>query len=169
LKTAIVEKTRRSAAPAPMSAAFPRKALLHAPSFMKLRTRVQHFGIEVAHEAEFKRDDEAQDGYGSRNLQGVAFLMKKNKIDVVNVRENHRGGKVDVGGKTLEQSIVIATGFCCGAACQWAIDEKIIVSRPARSPRGSAKENIIIGAGVIGLELARCGGASALSRGRRIS
>ncbi|MDB5569083.1 MAG: dihydrolipoamide dehydrogenase protein, partial [Hyphomicrobiales bacterium] len=97
------------------------------------------------------------------NVGGVAFLLKKNKIEAFHGRGVVKGaGKVDVvaedgSTQTLEgRNIVIATGsdVATPPGVSVAFDEKTIVS----STGGIALDKrpgkmIVIGAGVIGLEL----------------
>jgi dihydrolipoamide dehydrogenase len=108
-----------------------------------------------------KFKDEAVDG----NVKGVAFLFRKNKI------ETHAGvgrivapGKVEVtatngaggtGKTTIEaKAIVIATGSDVARLNGVAIDEKRIVSSTgALSLPSVPKRLLVVGAGVIGLEL----------------
>src|SRR6202012_1425308 len=94
------------------------------------------------------------------NVNGVAYLLKKNKIDwVVGEGRIAAPGKVVVrtDGKesTLEtKSIVIATGSDVARLPGVEIDEKIIVSSTgALDLAKPPKKLIVVGAGVIGLEL----------------
>ena len=95
------------------------------------------------------------------NVNGVAFLFKKNKIDwVVGEGRIAAPGKVVVKGedgneKTLEtKAIVIATGSDVARLPGVEIDEKTIVSSTgALSLPKAPKKLIVVGAGVIGLEL----------------
>ena len=95
------------------------------------------------------------------NVDGVAFLLKKNKIDTVHGTGTILGpGKVEVadanGGKQqLEtKSIVIATGSDVARLPGIEIDEQTIVSSTgALSLPQVPKRMLVVGAGVIGLEL----------------
>jgi dihydrolipoamide dehydrogenase len=106
--------------------------------------------------AMLKFKDEAVDG----NVKGVEFLLKKNKVDAFHgLGRIAAAGKVDVVGngkaQTLEtKNIVIATGSGVARLKGVDIDEKRIVS----SDRAIALDRVparllVIGAGVIGLEL----------------
>src|SRR5207247_816739 len=95
------------------------------------------------------------------NVDGVEFLLKKNKIDAVH-GSGHivAPGKVEVtgaGGKkqTLEtKTIAIATGSEVASLPGIAIDEKrVISSTGALSLPSVPKRLVVIGAGYIGLEL----------------
>ena len=95
------------------------------------------------------------------NVNGVAFLFKKNKIDrVAGEGRIAAPGKVVVTGAdgkqtTLEaKAIVIATGSDVARLPGVEIDEKIVVSSTgALELAAPPKKLIVVGAGVIGLEL----------------
>ncbi len=162
LKTAVVEKTSFGGTCLNIGC-IPSKALLHASelfeeaghSFAKMGIGVPAPKLDLPTMLKFKQD--AIDG----NVKGVDFLFKKNKIDA------HNGfgrivapGKVEVkaaDGKTttLEtKSIVIATGSDVAKLRGIEIDEKRIVSSTgALSLPEVPKHLLVIGAGVIGLEL----------------
>ena len=100
---------------------------------------------------------EAVDG----NVKGVDFLLKKNKVDTIRGAGRITApGTVEVKGadnkmQTLEtKSIVIATGSDVARLKGIEIDEKRIVSSTgALSLPEVPKHLLVIGAGVIGLEL----------------
>ena len=162
LKTAVVEKKSLGGTCLNIGC-IPSKALLHASelfeeaghSFAKMGIGVPAPKLDLPTMLKFKQD--AIDG----NVKGVDFLFKKNKIDT------HHGfgrivapGKVEVkaaDGKTttLEtKSIVIATGSDVARLRGIDIDEKRIVSSTgALSLPEVPKHLLVIGAGVIGLEL----------------
>ena len=95
------------------------------------------------------------------NVKGVEFLMKKNKIDVISGKGKVLGtGKVEVtgsDGKTQiveTRNIVIATGSDIARLKGIEIDEKRIVSSTGALSLDKVPEKLlIVGAGVIGLEL----------------
>jgi dihydrolipoamide dehydrogenase len=95
------------------------------------------------------------------NVKGVEFLMKKNKIDVISGKGKILGtGKVEVSGsdgktQTVEtKNIVIATGSDIARLNGIDIDEKRIVSSTGALSLDQVPSSLlIVGAGVIGLEL----------------
>jgi dihydrolipoamide dehydrogenase len=104
-----------------------------------------------------KFKDEGVDG----NVKGVAYLLKKNKVDAFQgVGRITEPGRIEVksaDGKaeTIEtKAIVIATGSDVARLKGIAIDEKRIVSSTGALalPKVPAKL-LVVGAGVIGLEL----------------
>jgi dihydrolipoamide dehydrogenase len=95
------------------------------------------------------------------NVDGVEFLLKKNKIDAVQgTGRIAAAGKVEVTGpdgkkETLEtKAIVIATGSEVAALPGIGIDEKTVISSTgALSLASVPKQLVVIGGGYIGLEL----------------
>jgi len=140
----------------------PSKALLHASemfeeaahSFAKMGVSVSTPKLDLPAMMNFKQ--QGIDG----NVKGVEFLMKKNKIDVLRgIGKILGAGKVEVtaDGKsqTVEtKNIVIATGSDVAKLKGIEIDEKRIVSSTgALSLEKVPEKLLIVGAGVIGLEL----------------
>src|SRR5262249_38941326 len=103
-----------------------------------------------------KFKDQAVDG----NTKGVAFLFKKNKVDAFQgVGRILGAGKVEVKGngksETIEtKNIVVATGSDVAKLKGIDSDEKRIVSSEgALTLEKVPARMLVIGAGVIGLEL----------------
>src|SRR5215475_12514750 len=111
--------------------------------------------LDLAAMMKFK--DEGVDG----NVKGVAFLFKKNKIDALQGAGRIAApGKVEVTGtdgktRTIEtRSIVIATGSDIARLKDIDIDEKRIVSSTGALVLDKVPGKLlVVGAGVIGLEL----------------
>ncbi len=163
LKTAVVEKRATFGGTCLNIGCIPSKALLHASElFEEAGHKFEKMGINVGKPkldlaAMMKFKDEGVDG----NVKGVDFLLKKNKVDA------YRGtgriaapGKVEVKGadgktQTLEtKSIVIATGSDVARLKGVEIDEKRVVSSDTAIALDKVPERLlVIGAGVIGLEL----------------
>ncbi|MGZ5835903.1 MAG: dihydrolipoyl dehydrogenase, partial [Xanthobacteraceae bacterium] len=118
-------------------------------------------GIKVAPQLDLptmlKFKDEAVDG----NVKGVAFLFKKNKIDSFQGTGRIAApGKVEVKGadgksQILDtKNIIVATGSDVTRLKGIDIDEKRIVSSTGALTLASVpKKLLVVGAGVIGLEL----------------
>ena len=163
LKTAVVEKRATFGGTCLNIGCIPSKALLHASelfeeaghTFGKMGIGVSEPKLDLRAMMAFK--DQGVEG----NVRGVDFLFKKNKIDTFFGSGRIVGpGKVEVkgeGGKaqTLEaKSIVIATGSDVARLKGIDIDEKRIVSSTgALSLPAVPQHLLVIGAGVIGLEL----------------
>jgi dihydrolipoamide dehydrogenase len=163
LKTAVVEKNATFGGTCLNIGCIPSKALLHASElfeeaghiFGKMGIGVSAPKLDLKAMMAFK--DEGVDG----NVKGVEFLIKKNKIDTFHGAGRIAApGKVEVKGadgktQTLEsKSIVIATGSDVARLKGIDIDEKRIVSSTgALSLPEVPKHLLVVGAGVIGLEL----------------
>lgn len=163
MKVAVVEKWSTYGGTCLNVGCIPSKAMLFASerfeevthAFPKMGIKVSKPELDLPTLLKFK--DQAVDG----NTKGVAFLFKKNKIDA------HQGvgrvlgaGKVEVkaaDGKTqvLEtKNIVIATGSDVAKLKGIEIDEKRVVSSTgALSLEKVPGKLLVVGAGIIGLEL----------------
>ena len=165
LKTAVVEKRKSHGGTCLNIGCIPSKALLHASDlFEEAGHDFANMGITVSKP---KLDLKAMMGHKTEvvdaNVQGVAFLLKKNKVDAFfGTGTIEAAGRVKVtaddgSSQVLEtKSIVIATGSDVasppGVAVQF--DEKVIVSSTGALELGKVPGKlVVIGAGVIGLEL----------------
>ena len=163
MKVAVVEKNATLGGTCLNVGCMPSKALLYASemfeeaghSFAKMGVSVSAPKLDLPSMMNFKQ--QGIDG----NVKGVEFLMKKNKIDVISGKGKILGtGKVEVtggDGKTQiveTKNIVIATGSDVAKLKGIEIDEKRIVSSTgALSLDKVPGKLLIVGAGVIGLEL----------------
>ena len=163
MKVAVVEKRATHGGTCLNVGCIPSKALLHASemfeeaghSFAKMGIGVGTPKLDLAALMKFK--DEGVDG----NVKGVEFLLKKNKIDAVRGTGKILGpGKVEVKGadgttQTLEtKNIVIATGSDVAKLRGVDIDGKrIVTSDQAIALDKVPGRLLVVGAGVIGLEL----------------
>ena len=163
MKVAVVEKDASLGGTCLNVGCMPSKALLHASemfeeaghSFAKMGVGVSTPKLDLAAMMNFKQ--QGIDG----NVRGVEFLMKKNKIDVIHGKGKILGtGKVEVAGgdgkpQVVEtKNLVIATGSDIARLKGIEIDEKRIVSSTgALSLDKVPGKLLIVGAGVIGLEL----------------
>lgn len=162
LKTAVVEKRKTLGGTCLNIGCIPSKALLHASelfdeaghAFEGMGIKVGKPKLDLAAMMAFK--DEGVDG----NVKGVEFLMKKNKIDVhVGTGRITAPGKVEVVGEggttTLDtKAIVIATGSDVAPLKGVTVDEtRIVSSTGALALPKVPKKLLVVGAGVIGLEL----------------
>ncbi len=163
LKVAVVEKRATYGGTCLNIGCIPSKALLHTSElFAEASHAFEGFGIKVGKP---KLDlptmmKHKQDVIDS-NTGGVTFLFKKNKIDAIQgTGKIAAPGKVEVTGEdgstqTLEaKNIVIATGSDVAPLPGIEIDEKKVVSSTgALSLEKVPGKMIVVGAGVIGLEL----------------
>ena len=162
LKTAIVE--RESLGGICLNwGCIPTKALIKSAEVFNYLGHAKDYGITVKEAsadlaAVVKRSRDVADGMS----KGVQFLMKKNKIDVINgTGKLARGKKVEVtddkGAVTTYEAdnIIVATGARAKALPNIPIDgEKVIDYRKAMVPQKQPKSLVVIGAGAIGCEFA---------------
>ena len=163
MKVAVVEKRPTFGGTCLNVGCIPSKALLHASErFEEAGHGFAAMGIEVpAPKLDLARMLAFKDEGVKGNVDGVAFLLKKNKIDTYLGAGSILGpGKVQVAGangaaQLLEtKNIVIATGSDVAKLPGVGIDEKTIVSSTgALSLPQVPKRMLVVGAGVIGLEL----------------
>jgi dihydrolipoamide dehydrogenase len=163
MKVAVVEKDKTFGGTCLNVGCIPSKALLHASErydeaghlLEKMGIRLGRPKLDLPVMMKFK--DEGVEG----NVKGVAFLFKKNKIESFEgTGRIAAAGAVEVtaaGGKseTLKgRAIVIATGSDVARLPGIEIDEKRIVSSTGALVLAKVPERLlVIGAGVIGLEL----------------
>jgi len=135
----------------------PSKALLHASEMYETAEKdFEGLGIKTSVELDLPVMMASKDKTVSALTQGIAFLFKKNKVDYIQGFGKITGsGTVVVAGKTYKaKHIVIATGSEVTTLPGVDIDEENIVSSTGALalPTVPAKM-LVIGAGVIGLEL----------------
>jgi dihydrolipoamide dehydrogenase len=164
LKVAVVEKRATFGGTCLNVGCIPSKAMLHASeAFEEAAHAFAGMGIEVPPpKLDLAKMLAFKDQGVKSNVDGVAYLLKKNKVDTIHGTATVLGpGKVGValadGGdkQRLEcKSIVIATGSDVARLPGVNIDEESIVSSTgALSLPKVPKRLLVIGAGVIGLEL----------------
>lgn len=163
LKVAVVEKRKTHGGTCLNVGCIPSKALLHASEmFEEAGHTFEKLGIVVGKpkldlKAMMAHKQETIDA----NVNGVGFLLKKNKIDAFHgTAAIPAAGKVVVtaeDGKTQEletKNIVIATGSESAPLPGVEIDEKTVVTSTGALEIGAVpKELVVVGAGVIGLEI----------------
>ncbi len=163
LKTAIIEKQWLGGVCLNVGCV-PSKSLLHnAEIAYTLRTGAKEYGfsfenLELDYSAAFQRSRQIS----SRLTKGVNFLMKKNKIEVIEGTAKLAGaGKINVeltaGGQEEVQAkdIILATGAHATVIPGMEPDsEKILDFSQAIMQEKLPKSAIVIGGGAIGVEFA---------------
>ncbi|MBU3260069.1 dihydrolipoyl dehydrogenase [Roseovarius sp. PS-C2] len=158
LKTACVEGRETLGGTCLNVGCIPSKALLHAShqlheaehNFAKMGLKGKSPSVDWKQMLSYKDDVIGQ------NTKGIEFLFKKNKIDWLkgwgSIPEK---GKVKVGDEVHEaRNIIIATGSEASSLPGVEVDEKTVVtSTGALDLPKIPKKMVVIGAGVIGLEL----------------
>jgi dihydrolipoamide dehydrogenase len=158
LKTACVEGRETLGGTCLNVGCIPSKALLHAThqlhevheNFEKMGLMGGAPKVDWGKMLAYKSDVIAQ------NTKGIEFLFKKNKVDWIKGWATiPAAGKVQVGDTTYEtKNIVIATGSEPSSLPGVTIDEKTVVtSTGALELPKIPKTLVVIGAGVIGLEM----------------
>jgi dihydrolipoamide dehydrogenase len=163
LKVAVVEKEKTFGGTCLNIGCIPSKALLYASEmFAEAAHAMAPLGIVVAPpKLDLPTMMKHKDDTVTANVNGVAFLFKKNRIEpFIGAGRIATPGQVEVrgaDGKTtmLEtKAIVIATGSDVARLPGVEIDEKVIVSSTgALSLAKTPAKLLVVGAGVIGLEL----------------
>ena len=163
LKTAIIEKQWLGGVCLNVGC-IPSKSLLHnAEIAYTLRTGAKEYGfsfdnLELDYSAAYKRSRQIS----SRLTKGISFLMKKNKIEVIEGTAKLVGaGKINVeltaGGQEeiLAKDIILATGAHATVIPGMEPDgEKILDFSQAILQDKLPKSAVVIGGGAIGVEFA---------------
>jgi dihydrolipoamide dehydrogenase len=163
LKTGVVEKNATFGGTCLNIGCIPSKALLHASelyeeageNFGKMGIKVGKPAVDLAAMLKYKQ------GNVDANVNGVAFLFKKNKIDAFHGTGRITApGKIEVkadDGKTQiveTKNIIIATGSDVARLNGIAIDEKRVVSSTGALDLTQVPQKlVVVGAGIIGMEL----------------
>jgi dihydrolipoamide dehydrogenase len=163
LKTAVVEKNATFGGTCLNIGCIPSKALLHASelyeeageNFGKMGIKVGKPTVDLAALLKYKQ------GNVDANVNGVAFLFKKNKIDAFHgIGRITAPGKIEVkadDGKTQTvetRNIIIATGSDVARLNGIAIDEQRVVSSTGALDLTQVPQKlVVVGAGIIGMEL----------------
>ncbi len=158
MKVALIEKRDKLGGTCLNVGCIPSKAMLHASELYETAAKdfaglgIEVTGLKVNLDNMLKQKDDAVTGLTA----GIAYLMKKHKVTVFTGAGRIDGpGRVVVGDKVLEtKNIVIATGSEPTPLPGVEIDEERIVSSTgALTLKTIPKRMIVIGAGIIGLEL----------------
>lgn len=158
LKTALVEGRETLGGTCLNVGCIPSKALLHAThslheaehNFAKMGLKGKSPSVDWDQMKAYKQD--VVDG----NTKGIEFLFKKNKVTWLKGWGSiPAAGQVKVGDEVHEaKSIVIATGSEAASLQGVEVDEKTVVtSTGALVLNKVPKTMVVIGAGVIGLEM----------------
>ena len=163
MKVAVVEKMPTFGGTCLNIGCIPSKALLHASElFEEAGHNFSHLGIDISPpQLNLAQMMTHKDETVAANVSGVSFLFKKNKITPVTGTGSLAGpGKVRValagGGEQVIESrhIVIATGSVPATLPGIEIDEERVVTSTGALALGAVPDRLlVIGAGVIGLEL----------------
>ena len=160
LKTLIVEKDRLGGICLNWGC-IPTKALLRSADIENLLSEVENFGINIKqHAFEWNKVIERSRNVSNKLSEGVSFLLKKNKVDVVYGEGRLSGiGRVIVSNKDKKNilyeapNIILATGARPTIIKGLKPDNKNIWTyKDAMIPKILPKSLLVIGAGAIGAE-----------------
>lgn len=163
LKTAIVE--RESLGGICLNwGCIPTKALLKSANVFEYISHASDYGITVKDSsADFNAMIERSRGVASGMSNGIQFLMKKNKIDVIKGFGAVKAGKkVAVTAEdgivtefTADKGVILATGARSRKLPNIPQDgEKVIGYREAMTLKTQPKKLVVVGSGAIGIEFA---------------
>ncbi|MCL8009249.1 dihydrolipoyl dehydrogenase [Gelidibacter japonicus] len=156
-KTAIIEKESLGGVCLNWGC-IPTKALLKSAEVFEYLKHAENYGLSVKEadkdfSAVVKRSRDVAGGMS----KGVQFLLRKNKIDVIEgFGKLKPGKKVDVDGKEYSADhIIIATGARSRELPSLKQDgKKVIGYREAMVLKEQPKKMIVVGSGAIGVEFA---------------
>ncbi len=162
LKVAVVEKENLGGVCLNWGC-IPTKALLKSAQVFQYIQHAKDYGITVGKaEADFTAVIDRSRSVADGMSKGVQFLMKKNKIDVIDGFGTVKPGKkvevkaADGKTSTIEaKHIIVATGSRARELPNIKIDgEKVIDYRKAMTLKSQPKSLVVIGSGAIGIEFA---------------
>lgn len=162
LKVAVVEKENLGGVCLNWGC-IPTKALLKSAQVFQYIQHAKDYGITVGKaEADFTAVIDRSRSVADGMSKGVQFLMKKNKIDVIDGFGTVKPGKkvevkaMDGKTSTIEaKHIIVATGSRARELPNIKIDgEKVIDYRKAMTLKSKPKSLVVIGSGAIGIEFA---------------
>ncbi len=160
-KTALIEKYSTLGGTCLNVGCIPSKALLDSSEHYHNATHnFQAHGLEVKGiEINLAQMIERKNGVIKQTCEGIDFLMKKNKVDVFHGMGSFvSANKIQISGDKSQEietdKVIIATGSKPASLPGIELDKKrIITSTEALNMKEIPKHLIIIGGGVIGLEL----------------
>ena len=158
LKTAVVEGRETLGGTCLNVGCIPSKALLNATHHLhEVHENFEKMGLMGgAPTVDWAKMQDYKQDVVNGNTKGIEFLFKKNKITwLKGYGSIPAAGQVKVGDELHEaKSIVIATGSEAASLPGVTVDEKTIVTSTGALALGSIpKSVVVIGAGVIGLEM----------------
>jgi len=161
MKTAIIERYNTLGGTCLNVGCIPSKALLDSSEqYHDVHTKFESHGIQVKDvKVDFKQMIKRKGEVVKQTVGGIDYLMKKNKIDVIQGHGTFKNkNTIEVKGDkntTVEaEKVIIATGSKPASLPFIEIDKKrIITSTEALELDKIPKHMVVIGGGIIGLEL----------------
>jgi dihydrolipoamide dehydrogenase len=162
LRTAVVEKDERLGGTCLNIGCIPTKALLFSAEVLDTLKRAKEFGIEAgAPKFDFAAIRARQRQVVDKHTKGVAFLLRKHKIETIRGwAKLNGGGKIAVEGadgrrEIGAKNIILATGSEARMLPGLAPDEeRIVTNREILATKTVPPSLVIIGGGAVGVEFA---------------
>jgi dihydrolipoamide dehydrogenase len=162
LKTAIVERAELGGVCLNWGC-IPTKALLKSGEVYEQLGHLKDYGLSAENRGyDFTKVIERSRAVAKQLNQGVAYLMKKHKIEVIagsaRLEKGSPAPKVIVGDRTIEaKNVILATGARAREIPQAGLvpdGERVWTYREALVPKTAPKTLVVIGSGAIGIEFA---------------
>ena len=156
MKTAVVEKDKVGGR-CLNYACIPAKAVLRVADILSEIDEADEFGIDVpSREVDFSKVSARREKVVKTLTGGVAGLMKKNKIDVIEGEASLSDGGVKVGDETYQASkaIILATGSVPKPVPGTTFGGRVIGTEEAWALEELPKKIAVLGAGASGSEIA---------------
>jgi dihydrolipoamide dehydrogenase len=158
LKVAVVEGRETLGGTCLNVGCIPSKALLHASHMLhEAQENFEKMGLMNANpKVDWAKMQGYKDDVVGQNTKGIEFLFKKNKVTWLKGWGSiPAAGQVKVGDEVHQaKSIVIATGSEASSLPGVTVDETVVVTSTGALTLGKIpKSMVVIGAGVIGLEM----------------
>ncbi len=159
LRTALVEKAELGGICLNWGC-IPSKALIHNAEVLELVHRADEFGISLQNvQADLAKAVTRSRGVVDRMVKGVAFLMRKNKIDVVRGEGALRSPtEVEVrpeGQRLTTKHVILATGARPRSLPNLPLDGQTVIGSYEALQLGAVPGSVVVvGAGPVGLEFA---------------
>jgi dihydrolipoamide dehydrogenase len=162
LKTAIVERENLGGVCLNWGC-IPTKALLKSGEVYEQLGHLADYGLSAGERSyDFTKVIERSRGVAKQLNQGVAFLMKKHKVEVImgaaRLEKASPAPKVVVGDRTITaRHVILATGARARTIPAIGLEpdgERVWTYREAMTPKAFPKSLIVIGSGAIGIEFA---------------
>ena len=162
LKTAVIEKDKDFGGTCLLRGCIPTKSMLHSAALADHARHASDFGVELGEvKIDLPKVQKRKDKVVRQNAGGVAYLLKKNKIDTIKGFGSLLGAgriAVDDNGKTSEVSarnIILATGSDPRTIPGFETDEELILSSNGMLELETMPEHLLVlGAGAVGVEFA---------------
>jgi len=146
----------------------PTKALLKSGELYEQLGHAEAYGLKIEGRSfDFTKVIERSRGVAKQLSSGVAFLMKKHKIEVIDgaamLEKGDPAPKVVValkagGSRTLQaKNVILATGARARTIPQIGLEpdgERVWTYREAMIPKACPKSLLVVGSGAIGIEFA---------------